>query len=347
MLGQLLGVRTFSALKYTASRPYNYFSTYETLRGGHDVQVAVIDRYDSREKVVTRFTVKIVHRALLHHLDYLQNVNSMPFHFKRPTPAVQQEALALTVMADSPFLAGLITARMTVEYVFYVIEMPVVINLRSFMNHHCLDEEHARFYTAEIVCATEYLHCNDIVFVNLSLDNIFIENSGHIKILPFGLCNVDIHSEFSIQTFSFLPRSHQNLIKTSHDRPRDWWNIGVCLFWMLTGHSPFYDENARYPPEKDVSFSDLSQLPRPAVDCVQALLQLKPEQRLGMPACPAGPIRAHAFFASVNWEALSQKQVTPPSEMNLEASEYRVRFSRRYLESEVNEVLSWVCEHGE
>ena len=52
-------------------------------------------------------------------------------------------------------------------------------------------------------------------------------------------------------------------------------------------------------------------------------------------------------FAQSNPRQIPQSKLFRYLILKLSSSEYRVRFSRRYLESEVNEVLSWVCEHGE
>lgn len=42
------------------------------------------------------------------------------------------------------------------------------------------------------------------------------------------------------------------------------------------------------------------------------LFERIPEERLGMPNCPAGPIRKHAFFSSIDWDRLENRQIQPP-----------------------------------
>ena len=42
------------------------------------------------------------------------------------------------------------------------------------------------------------------------------------------------------------------------------------------------------------------------------LFERKPEERLGMPSCGAGPIRKHAFFRNINWKELEERKVEPP-----------------------------------
>jgi hypothetical protein len=41
-------------------------------------------------------------------------------------------------------------------------------------------------------------------------------------------------------------------------------------------------------------------------------LKKTPEQRLGMPTCPAGDIYSQPFFASVEWKKVAKCQIKPP-----------------------------------
>ena len=49
------------------------------------------------------------------------------------------------------------------------------------------NEVRARFYTAEIVIALEYLHSINVVYWDLKPENIILDADGHIKLTDFGL----------------------------------------------------------------------------------------------------------------------------------------------------------------
>ena len=51
-----------------------------------------------------------------------------------------------------------------------------------------LKEKIAKIYSAEIILALEDLHSKNIIFRDLKPDNIVLDESGHLKLIDFGLC---------------------------------------------------------------------------------------------------------------------------------------------------------------
>jgi serine/threonine protein kinase len=88
---------------------------------------------------------------------------------------------------------------------------------------------------------------------------------------------------------------------------------------MLTGLPPFYDENTNEMYRKilqdPLHFPGLDIVPAAAKDLLTKLLDRNPERRLG--ANGAAEIKAHHFFANIDWRKLLQRKYEPSFKPNV------------------------------
>lgn len=88
---------------------------------------------------------------------------------------------------------------------------------------------------------------------------------------------------------------------------------------MLTGLPPFYDENTnemyRKILQEPLHFPGPEVVPSAARDLLTKLLDRNPERRLG--ANGAAEIKAHAFFANIDWRKLLQRKYEPSFKPNV------------------------------
>lgn len=215
-----------------------------------------------------------------------------------------------------PFLINLHACFQTTEHVCFVMEYACGGDLMLHIHTDIFNEPRAVFYGACVVLGLEYLHENKIIYRDLKLDNLLLDREGYVKIADFGLCKEGMGFGDKTGTFCGTPEflAPEVLTETSYTRAVDWWGLGVLIFEMLVGESPFPGDD-----EEEVFDSivhDEVRYPRflsiEAIAIMRRLLRKNPERRLGATDKDAHDVKKQAFFRSINWEDLLAKRTKPP-----------------------------------
>ncbi|XP_023292570.2 serine/threonine-protein kinase N isoform X7 [Lucilia cuprina] len=215
-----------------------------------------------------------------------------------------------------PFLVNLYACFQTEQHVCFVMEYAAGGDLMMHIHTDVFTEPRAVFYAACVVLGLQYLHENKIIYRDLKLDNLLLDTDGYVKIADFGLCKEGMGFGDRTGTFCGTPEflAPEVLTETSYTRAVDWWGLGVLIFEMLVGESPFPGDDEEEVFDSIVN--DEVRYPRflslEAIAIMRRLLRKNPERRLGSSERDAEDVKKQAFFRTIVWDDLLLRKVKPP-----------------------------------
>nr|AML78326.1 putative LOV domain-containing protein [Eleusine coracana] len=247
-------------------------------------------------------------------------------------------------LLDHPFLPTLYTSFQTPTHVCLITDFCPGGELFALLDRQPMKifrEESARFYAAEVVIGLEYLHCLGVIYRDLKPENILLQEDGHIVLTDFDLSfltpskpHVIKHStsrrrkskEYLPPTFASEPATPSNsfvgteeyiapevITGASHTSAIDWWALGILLYEMLYGRTPFRGKNRKRTfyniLHKELTFPSSIPVSLAAKQLIHGLLQRDPTSRFGSTA-GANDIKQHPFFQDIYWPLI--RCMSPP-----------------------------------
>ncbi|KAK9463006.1 kinase-like domain-containing protein [Lipomyces oligophaga] len=230
-----------------------------------------------------------------------------------------------------PFICNLYYSFMDAEYLYLVIDFMKGGDLRFHLNRKTFTESTIQFWIAELACALNYIHSQDIIHRDIKPENILLSEDGHACLADFNTAyqikrakyrrtsNSDSDAETSIVsnclrdicgTKPYL--APEVFGRSGYGISMDWWSLGVVLYECLYGRRPFNSStslireitnaNPKYyrcnPP---ISYQ--------AISLCQSFLEPDPFARLG--ANGLAEVLHHPFLRAFTQSSLESKQHNP------------------------------------
>ncbi|KAJ8058238.1 hypothetical protein OCU04_012433 [Sclerotinia nivalis] len=237
----------------------------------------------------------------------------------------ERNILVRTATADSPFIVGLKFSFQTPTDLYLVTDYMSGGELFWHLQKEGrFDEQRAKFYIAELILALQHLHKHDIVYRDLKPENILLDANGHIALCDFGLSKANLTKNATTNTFCGTTEylaPEVLLDEAGYTKMVDFWSLGVLVFEMCCGWSPFYAEDTQQM-YKNIAFGKV-RFPRDTLttegrNFVKGLLNRNPRHRLGA-TDDAEELKRHPFFSDIDWDALTKKLITPPFKPKLKS----------------------------
>uniref|UniRef100_W8BVK1 Rho-associated protein kinase let-502 n=1 Tax=Ceratitis capitata TaxID=7213 RepID=W8BVK1_CERCA len=241
---------------------------------------------------------------------------------KRPDSAFFWEERHIMAHANSEWIVQLHFAFQDAKYLYMVMDYMPGGDIVSLMSMYEIPEKWAIFYTMEVVLALDTIHNMGFVHRDVKPDNMLLDRHGHLKLADFGTCmrmgpNGLVVSSNAVGTPDYIsPEVLQSQgVDNEYGRECDWWSVGIFLYEMLVGDTPFYADSlvGTYGKIMDhknsLSFPAEVEISERAKSLMRAFLTDR-TQRLGRHGIDE--IKAHPFFENDTWTFDNIRDSVPP-----------------------------------
>mmetsp|Transcript_42788 Transcript_42788/g.64390 ORF Transcript_42788/g.64390 Transcript_42788/m.64390 type:complete len:807 (+) Transcript_42788:41-2461(+) len=177
-------------------------------------------------------------------------------------------------------------------------------------------ESSAKFYAACILKGLAYMHDRHILYRDLKPENVLIDSTGYCVIVDLGFAKVVMDKTYTL-CGTPLYLAPEVILSRGHDKGADYWSLGVLIYEMIFGGTPFFDNHIdqitlfkrivrgqfMFPP---VNSSSESQ------DLIKRLMEKRPTERLGTFAKGHHDISEHPWFAGIDFNKVQKKEMKAP-----------------------------------
>ena len=205
------------------------------------------------------------------------------------------------------------------------------------------DEATTAFYGVQVAHMLSFLHTKNIVYRDLKLENLMIDENGYLVLIDFGSCKI-IEEKTELQCSfdgSIDYMAPEVISGEGHGMMADWWSFGILIYELLCGKPPFHEgsterildlissSNVRFPSKMRVSSVTR--------DFINRLLKKIPKERIGQNEFHQ--ITTHHFFQSANVNSVLNQKMTPPLTPNISGDPI-ANFESIYTNQEIEDFES-------
>ena len=236
-------------------------------------------------------------------------------------PIIERNILTL---CNHPSIVKLISTFQTKHKLYFVLEYIQNNDLSNLIKRiNIFPPNLSKQIISELVNVIEYLHCTMKMSHNdLKPGNIMLDENNHIKLIDFATAKIhgkifdksqgkfiDSDKYISEEIFGTIEYISPEMLehKITDYRTNDIWALGVIIYIIYNGESPFLGKNDFFTIEniKNCQFKFVNEnIPEEAKDLINHILVKDPTKRYNI-----SQIKNHKYFDGINWEELLNKKI--------------------------------------
>lgn len=95
----------------------------------------------------------------------------------------------------------------------------------------------------QIALALGHLHKSDVLYRDLKLENVLMDDEGNVCLTDFGMAKIVKEGQLAT-TFCGTPEyvAPEVIAGGGYDKAADWWSLGILTYEMMYGLPPFYSK---------------------------------------------------------------------------------------------------------
>lgn len=229
--------------------------------------------------------------------------------------AIQQckdEVTIQAVLGRHPFVVPCTHHWQTRKQLFIVTEYVPHGELRlAWRALGGFSEDLVRVLIAELALVLDFLHCAGVIYRDLKMENVLLDEDGHIQLIDFGLArwlSYCARAQTVCGTMQFM--APEVLAAQPYSHAADWWSLGIMMYALLVGRYPVEGTGDHVQMKQLVANANYD-LPEGFSDnarklCRKLLCKL-PHKRLQS----LHQLKWEPFFRELNFDDVLHKKISP------------------------------------
>ena len=251
-------------------------------------------------------TVYKVQHILTDKIYAMKVMNKNYIIFKKYLHYVVSEFEIMKSLSGFPFVLDLHYCFQSANYLYLIIDY---CPNGDFTHLKCINN--FKLFLAEVILAFEHIHRHNIVYRDLKLENIILDEEGHIKVCDFNLAKSGVTKEKKANSFCGSPMylSPDMLAGNGVDQRCDIYGIGLIMYELISG-SPVFTaddiETLYVDIRKNVINYNMPGITGDVKDLLKKILVADPEKRITLEE-----MKKHPYFKGISFLKVYKKEYGP------------------------------------